>query len=126
MLLNDFYTITHWQAGAQMLRCRVRFNPAHAIFKGHFPGQPVVPGVCMIQLFKELLEQQLGKPCLLQHAGQVKFRQLLTPETEPQADLSWQATPEGYAIQAVLKNDVTLLFQLTGICVPREGHTHGV
>ena len=38
-------------------RCVSTFyvDPAREIFKGHFPGQPVAPGVCLLGLVKEAL-----------------------------------------------------------------------
>jgi 3-hydroxymyristoyl/3-hydroxydecanoyl-(acyl carrier protein) dehydratase len=27
------------------------------IFKGHFPGQPIAPGACMLQIVKDILEK---------------------------------------------------------------------
>ena len=28
----------------------VEIDPTHPIFEGHFPDQPVLPGVCMVQI----------------------------------------------------------------------------
>ena len=55
MLINDFYNCHDIEAHENEYGCRIVFNAAHDIFKGHFPGQPVVPGVCMMEMVKELL-----------------------------------------------------------------------
>ena len=31
----------------------VILNPDHLIYKAHFPGQPVTPGVCILQMIQE-------------------------------------------------------------------------
>lgn len=46
MLKDNFYHYTIAPVDTDhTVRCRVRFNRDHAIFEGHFPGLPVVPGV---------------------------------------------------------------------------------
>ena len=50
MLMNDFYTISDLQTEEFSISCKATFNKDHDIFNGHFPGQPVVPGVCMMQM----------------------------------------------------------------------------
>ena len=113
MLMNDFYSISDLVAGENNVTCTANFNPEHQIFNGHFPGQPVVPGVCMMQMVKELLQQQLGKELLLRSTGQVKFLQLITPEVAPQIAITWSAQNEGYQVTALFKGERDL-FKLTG------------
>jgi 3-hydroxyacyl-[acyl-carrier-protein] dehydratase len=113
MLKNDFYTVEGLSTTDDSMSCTVRFNPAHEIFKGHFPGQPVVPGVCMIQMVKEMLGEHLGKPMFLRSTGQVKFLQLITPNISPVLNLSWKQEGHSYIVTASFKGD-TDLFKLMG------------
>ena len=53
MLLNDFFIIDDWQPGNGLARAILRINWGHPIFEGHFPGRPVVPGACLLQIVKE-------------------------------------------------------------------------
>lgn len=46
----------------------------HPCYAGHFPGHPIVPGVVLLDLIVEALEQ--GAPRLL---GNVKFHRAVTP-----------------------------------------------
>ncbi|GAB3655188.1 hypothetical protein GCM10027594_28480 [Hymenobacter agri] len=80
MLQNSFYTLESPPAATPTsAQAIIRLNPDHAIFAGHFPGQPVVPGVCMLQIIKELLETALGQRVQLARAGNVKFLAVLEP-----------------------------------------------
>ena len=82
MLQNSFYTVEGApETTATSVRATIRLNPGHAIFAGHFPGQPVVPGVCMLQIIKELLASATQQPVQLVQAGNIKFLTVLTPET---------------------------------------------
>ena len=56
MLKNDFYQILDETAS----ETRVRLNPAHVIYQAHFPGRPITPGACQIQMVTEILAGRLG------------------------------------------------------------------
>lgn len=116
ILLNKFYTVleqTHEESNLQAL---IRINPEHEILKGHFPGQPVVPGVCMVQIVKELLEQFSGKKLLFSKGSQLKFLQLLIPENADaiQVSISWKEEDNGYLTNADFKRNNEAVFKLSG------------
>src|SRR4051794_11274353 len=79
MLLGNFYNIIASEQEGQTIRTKVSFNPAHEIFKGHFPHLPVVPGVCQTQMLVETLNELLGKNLELKLAHHIKFLALLNP-----------------------------------------------
>ena len=61
---------------------RVRF-PAHApYFAGHFPGQPVVPGVVLIDAAVQIAAQASGLPLRLRRLASAKFTQVVGPDQE--------------------------------------------
>ena len=57
-------------------------NPDHLIYKAHFPGQPVTPGVCILQMIQELLSEQLGMPLFIRKIKHVKFTNMISPVTD--------------------------------------------
>lgn len=79
MLLNDFFTITNMEASGTEVKATLAVDAGHKIFEGHFPGQPVVPGVCMMQMLKEVLEQVIGKKTNLVKAHEMKFLAVIDP-----------------------------------------------
>ena len=57
-LLPNFYKVTHSEhINETDWVVQVMLNPQHVIYNGHFPQQPVVPGVCMLQIIKECIEK---------------------------------------------------------------------
>ncbi|MBX3253844.1 MAG: 3-hydroxyacyl-ACP dehydratase [Chitinophagaceae bacterium] len=79
ILKDDFYTITSLQQDAGNIHALLELNRQHAIFGGHFPGQPVVPGVCMVQIVKEILETGTGFSLQLKAADHIKFLSMVDP-----------------------------------------------
>lgn len=84
MLLTDFYTIQKIETGENGKYCAfIHLNKEHEIFKGHFPGNPILPGVCTMQIIKELTETVVQKKLILSRAINVKFMALINPDVTP-------------------------------------------
>jgi len=81
MLLKDFYTINSLTniEGVKYV-ATITINKNHEVFKGHFPGNPVTPGVCMMQIIKELTQQVVDAPLFMKSASNIKFMALINPE----------------------------------------------
>jgi 3-hydroxyacyl-[acyl-carrier-protein] dehydratase len=82
MLKDDFFYIQSLSDDKGTISAVIEINPYHKIFEGHFPGQPVVPGVCMMQMVKEITEAATGKEYFLQKADLVKFLSVIVPQKE--------------------------------------------
>ena len=54
-------------------------NASHVIYEAHFPGNPVTPGVCIIQMVKELVEAYCDTTFLLRTIKNVKFMKVIDP-----------------------------------------------
>ena len=79
ILAGDFYTVVSTVNEADKIQAILKINPEHAIFGGHFPGQPVVPGVCMMQIVKELLETATSRSLRLHTGLDLKFLSVIDP-----------------------------------------------
>jgi 3-hydroxyacyl-[acyl-carrier-protein] dehydratase len=85
MLLKDFYKIISLeQPDAQQAVAVILVNENHEIFKGHFPGNPIMPGVCMMQIIKELTEGITKSALVVQSLSNVKFMALINPFATPE------------------------------------------
>ncbi|HSD14721.1 MAG TPA: hypothetical protein VLB74_08740 [Flavobacterium sp.] len=84
MLLKDFYTVQKLDNVSEgKYNAIVKLNNQHDIFKGHFPGNPVTPGVCMMQIIKELSQEILGSSLFMTNSSNVKFMALINPDVHP-------------------------------------------
>lgn len=90
MLLKDFYTIVELDnSDKENIKAIIDLNKDHEVYKGHFPNNPVVPGVCLTQLIKEVMENSESKALQLSYAKNIKFMAVVNPEinTRLQIDL---------------------------------------
>jgi 3-hydroxyacyl-[acyl-carrier-protein] dehydratase len=79
MLSGIFYKIVSKEIIADSIQVTIELNPEHEIFKGHFPGMPVVPGACMVQILKEITEGELNQKLRLEKADNIKFLAVINP-----------------------------------------------
>ena len=117
MLQKELFTFTDIFAEENIVKANIKLNPAHQIFKGHFPGEPVLPGVCMTQMVKELLEAHIQKQTRLIKAADIKFLSVITPEQNKliQIELKISFIDDMTRVDArLLDTDITL-FKFKGI-----------
>jgi 3-hydroxyacyl-[acyl-carrier-protein] dehydratase len=88
MLLKDFYKVISIENTAEnKYLVLILINENHDVFKGHFPGNPIMPGVCMMQIIKELTEQITASSLFMQSLSNVKFMALINPFKSPELRL---------------------------------------
>lgn len=88
MLLQDFYKIISFEKTTETkYLVMILINEEHEVFKGHFPGNPIMPGVCMMQIIKELTEQITQSSLFMQSLSNVKFMALINPFNTPELRL---------------------------------------
>ena len=93
MILQDFYKIlSEEKVSDSKYTVTILVNEKHEVFKGHFPGNPIMPGVCMIQIIKELTESITKSSLMIQSLANVKFMALINPEVTPELRLELDIT----------------------------------
>ena len=114
-MLNNFYTLNSISTQGLQTKASITINKDHEVFKGHFPGNPVTPGVCMMQIIKELTEKVLGKRLFMQSSSNIKFMALINPEKTPELslDLEILQTDNGYRVKNETRFGETVALKLT-------------
>ena len=77
---------------SQKYSARVELDASHVIFRGHFPGNPILPGVCQVEMVREIAEEITGSKLLLSKASQVKYLNLINPALNPALSVSIRLT----------------------------------
>ena len=107
MLLKDFYKVLSLEkVDSQKYSAVIHVNAAHIVFKGHFPGNPIMPGVCMMQIIKELTESITQLPLVMQSLSNVKFMALINPDVTPELRLELDITKTDDALIKVKNTTV--------------------
>lgn len=93
MILKDFYKIISLTKNDDhKYVVIILVNENHSVFEGHFPGNPIMPGVCMMQIIKELTEQITERSLFMQSLSNVKFMALINPFVTPELKLELDIT----------------------------------
>lgn len=118
--MNSFFEVKGLLAKEQnsvsMVTSTVVINKSHKIFEGHFPGQPVVPGVCMIQIVKEILESHLNRELIFSAASNIKFLSVINPEVNNQlnVEILYRVFESHLDVDAKLFLGETVFFKVKG------------
>lgn len=118
-LMGDFYTIAAQTRSEGKLNAVLRLNVSHPIFTGHFPGQPVVPGACLLQMTREILEAELSQTMHLSVAHNLKFIAPVDPgkNGEISFELLYQQKEEGCIVSAAFFYDDKACCKFNGVFV---------
>ena len=73
--LNDFI----FDKEENVLNAEIEINVKHAIFEGHFPDKPILPGVCQIEILGELVNKLYDGDYRMLKAKTVKFLSVVDP-----------------------------------------------
>jgi 3-hydroxyacyl-[acyl-carrier-protein] dehydratase len=114
---NDLFNIDKITHEDGTISATLGINPDSEILKGHFPGHPVVPGACMLQIVKEVLEDALKQSLRLKKADQLKFMLMIDPTNTlaVQLDISYQYAEDGaISVTAKLSNPDAVYFKFLG------------
>ena len=81
MLIDHFFRITEQKKEGDGWVVGLALDAGHPIFDGHFPGRPVVPGVCLVQMVTEVTKIVSGFAGVLRlvSARQIKFISFIDP-----------------------------------------------
>ena len=113
---NNLFTIEELTHEDGVIKAILGINADSEILKGHFPDHPVVPGACMLQITKEVLEEVLKSTLQLKKADQLKFMTMIDPVNALSVtlDISYKHKDDSIMVTAKLSNADTVYFKLQG------------
>ncbi len=116
MLLKNLYKIESFTYDNNQVNATIVINEDHEIFTGHFPGNPVMPGVCMIQIIKELTEKALDLTLFMEKSRNIKFMALINPYKNPNLTLELTISKEDdtYKVKNITKMDEVIALKFSG------------
>ncbi|WP_188505299.1 3-hydroxyacyl-ACP dehydratase [Parapedobacter pyrenivorans] len=116
-LFHDFYSIAAFTADGPKVSASISINKTHPVFKGHFPNNPVTPGVCMMQIIKELAEKWAECSLVLKKARNVKFMAIINPDNHPniQVELDVEEEDGLLSVRSTTSFEDTMALKFSGV-----------
>ncbi len=115
---DDIYKIDTFHSEGNEVTATVIFNENHSLFAGHFPGNPIVPGVVQVQIIKNLAEKHLGRNLFLTQAKNIKFLSVISPLANPKVEITLlfgAIIVDDYPIQASIRSSSITFMKFSGI-----------
>lgn len=120
-LLDDYYRIDSRSDEGDKTVFGVTLLPDYCAYRGHFPGNPVSPGVCNIQMIKECAERLVGKRLFLGYIAKCRMSAVITPQISPRlqirmkfSEVSTAAVETVYQVSATVSDDTTIYMEFKG------------
>jgi len=115
-ITNDIFNIDSISHANDTIESILSINSGSTIFDGHFPGQPVVPGACMLQVVKDVLECALSCSLQLKKASNIKFISMIVPSLNDmiQLEISYKLVDDVINVNAKLVSNDVICFKFQG------------
>lgn len=117
MPLSDFYTYQIEETSSTSLIAQVSIDPKHEVYKGHFPEQPVTPGVILVEMARNILSIHTKKELMLSSAKELKFMSPIIPteNTEITIHINFEVVENDYKVSCVFLAGNKTFTKLKGI-----------
>ena len=117
MLRGDLYTLENFAHSNGSATATLFLNSSHPIFDGHYPGLPVLPGACILQIVKEVFSLTIKSEVMLVNANNLKFLTMINPTSISGLEfkLTYQDVDEQFLkVNATLHFEEKVYFKLQG------------
>ena len=108
LLENKYYKVIRVRVESEGKSIyHVAILPDCNVYEGHFPGNPVCPGVCNIQTIKECASLLVGKELRISSIKQCLLTAIASPMVCPEVDVEVQVSEiDGkYSIVATISDE---------------------
>lgn len=108
-MINDYYIVDSEEINIPEAVFGIRLNPDCDVYRGHFPGNPISPGVCNIQMIKECAERMLGRKLFFKTLPVCRFKVLVSPVTHSELTVRLMLEGENNLSAKILDKDTVCL-----------------
>lgn len=118
MLQDDLYTLSRESDQGETFCFRATINPQHPLFTGHFPGQPILPGVCTLAILRDCVAEICGYGVRFAQIRECKFTAPVDPSRH--TELKCLLTIDGTTVQATVMAEDVVVLKLKATFVPKN------
>lgn len=107
LLENKYFKVESGRTADGTAHFHVRLLPDCDVYHGHFPGNPVSPGVCNIEMIRECFCLSIGAEPRIKTIDRSRLTAIASPTASPEmdVDMSWTKDDRGWHLLATLKDD---------------------
>jgi len=117
MLKDDFYTIPKYSFGSNSAHFVIWLKKEHTLFQAHFPNNPIVPGVYIVQIGKELFSFLQKKNFIVKNIKNIKFTNPIVPSVHSEVfyKMTWENIDENdlYHLKIEVSSGNTLFSKIS-------------
>lgn len=119
-LLAQTFRLTRVLSETTQVQFRMSIDPASPVFEGHFPGNPVLPGVIMVEAVRQGLSEVMGETLRLHASQAIKFLAVINPTCHSEVMLSCSMVEEGAGVKvdAQIFHEATVFFKIKAVFRP--------
>lgn len=108
-LIDHFCTLRRLDINNAGFKAVIELLPDHPVYKGHFPGQPVVPGVFTLALVRECASKVTGRDMKYAAIKECKFISAWLPTEDSDATFDFAFMDGGKLCGTVKRGSDTIL-----------------
>ncbi len=120
--IDIFFSVTQFSQSEEKIEAGIILNKEHEIYGGHFPGQPVVPGVMQIEIVRQLAERHFNKKLFIEKVISAKYLQPILPGKQQNLSISFSAKEkeEKVSVSANIFHNGVVLSKIRIVCHPQS------
>lgn len=115
-LKDSYYQIVRETVEGREGRFRIRLLPDNPVYRGHFPSNPVSPGVCNIRTIQECACRVAGERLFIATIKRCRLTALVSPAICPELDVEVRLSPAdtGFTVEARMTEAGVTYVEYTG------------
>ena len=87
------------QMDDHVFAAEVRVPKESSWFDGHFPGNPVLPGVAQLGMIFDVIQNAFKEPIKVTDMRRVRFKQMILPEDRLKVVVESRKLPQDYSFR---------------------------
>lgn len=119
-LLDDFYTLLGTVESDEGPSFELMLNAGHFIYAAHFPGHPVTPGACIVQMIGELIGLRLGRQLKVNRITSLRYLAPIDPRVDGRIEVVVQQIEpqaDGFKVQLQIRASQRVMVKFSGLLV---------
>lgn len=111
--MHNYYHIISQQIEEQSATFIVTLEPSCPVYDGHFPGNPIAPGACNIEMVRQCASIAMGKDIRITAIRLCKFMMLIRPSISEQLTIQMNWIAERMSATIIVEDKLAVQLKLT-------------